>query len=256
MFPDILTPPAQAADVAGLLAYLRPFGIDPLPPFPSKVFAHLSLLRSFPPFPPKAFCPPEIFSLFLPKMFSPLSLLRSFPPSFLRSSPFSSLRSLPRDPFPPKAFPHPEIFSLVPPKIFSPLSRLRSFPLVSLSPLRPSPVSSPRSSPFPREEMGKIWGEKASGGESEEMVEKILGRKGRRSGEKMPTGKGGRSWGGKGRRSQGRKSFRGERGEMISTGKEGKGLGEEQGEDVRPKIFSPLSLLAFFAPGLLPFLPC
>ena len=45
----VLTPPAQAADITGLLSYLRPFGIDPLPPFPSKIFAPLSLLRSFPP---------------------------------------------------------------------------------------------------------------------------------------------------------------------------------------------------------------
>ena len=58
----ILTPPAQAADITGLLSYVRPFGIVPLPPFPSKVFAPLSLLRS---------------------------PLRPFPP--LRSSPFSSL---------------------------------------------------------------------------------------------------------------------------------------------------------------------
>ena len=75
----ILTPPAQAADITGLLSYLRPFGIVPLPPFPSKIFAPLSLLRSIPPFPlslfppetPRPFPPPEIFSL---------SSLRSFPP--------------------------------------------------------------------------------------------------------------------------------------------------------------------------------
>ena len=48
----ILTPPAQAADITGLLSYLRPFGIVPLPPFPSKIFAPFSLLRSIPPFPP------------------------------------------------------------------------------------------------------------------------------------------------------------------------------------------------------------
>ena len=53
----------------------------PLAPFPSEIFAPLSLLRSIPPFRPKAFSPSD-FSLFLPKMFSPLSLLRSrpFPP--------------------------------------------------------------------------------------------------------------------------------------------------------------------------------
>ena len=61
----ILTPPAQAADITGLLSYLRPFGIVPLPHFPSKLFAPLSLLRSIPPFPPKALSPSEIFSLFL-----------------------------------------------------------------------------------------------------------------------------------------------------------------------------------------------
>ena len=38
---DILTPPAQAADITGLLSYLRPFGIVPLPPSP---------LRFLPPF--------------------------------------------------------------------------------------------------------------------------------------------------------------------------------------------------------------
>ena len=54
----ILRPPAQAADITGLLSYLLPFGIVPLPPFPSKIFAPPSLLRSFPPFPPKAFPPP------------------------------------------------------------------------------------------------------------------------------------------------------------------------------------------------------
>ena len=37
----ILTPPAQAADITGLLSYLRPFGIVPLPPSP---------LRFLPPF--------------------------------------------------------------------------------------------------------------------------------------------------------------------------------------------------------------
>ena len=36
-----LTPPAQAADITGLLSYLRPFGIVPLPPSP---------LRFLPPF--------------------------------------------------------------------------------------------------------------------------------------------------------------------------------------------------------------
>ena len=33
----------------------------PLAPFPSKIFAPLSLLRSIPPFPPKALSPSEIF---------------------------------------------------------------------------------------------------------------------------------------------------------------------------------------------------
>ena len=37
----ILVPPAQAADITGLLSYLRPFGIVPLPPSP---------LRFLPPF--------------------------------------------------------------------------------------------------------------------------------------------------------------------------------------------------------------
>ena len=128
----ILTPPAQAADITGLLSYLRPFGIVPLPPFPSKIFAPLSLLRSSPLSPLRPFLifpfsslrcfpllpveilsplsplrpfPPEI-SLFLPKIFSHLSLLRSSPLSPLRpfptlsSSPFSSQRSFP--PFPPE----------------------------------------------------------------------------------------------------------------------------------------------------------
>ena len=54
----ILTPPAQAADITSLLSYLHPFGIVPLPPFPSKIFAPLSLLIFFPPFPSKAFPPP------------------------------------------------------------------------------------------------------------------------------------------------------------------------------------------------------
>ena len=134
-----LTPPAQAADITGLLSYLRPFGTVPLPPFPSKIFAPLSLLRSFPPFPPKAFPPryllPKIFShlslffsLFFPKIFSPLCRVISFPP-------FSPLR-----PFPP------EIFSLFLPKIFPPLSLLRSFQGL----FRSSPFSSLRSfPPFP-----------------------------------------------------------------------------------------------------------
>ena len=39
-----LTPPAQAADITGLLSYLRPFGIVPLPP-----------LKSSPPLPPGLF---------------------------------------------------------------------------------------------------------------------------------------------------------------------------------------------------------
>ena len=47
-----------------------------------------------------------------------------------------------------------------------------------------------------REEMQKIWGKKALGGKGE-GVEKILGRKGRRSEEKRPTGKGWKKWGGK-----------------------------------------------------------
>ena len=38
---SILVPPAQAADITGLLSYLRPFGIVPLPPSP---------LRFLPPF--------------------------------------------------------------------------------------------------------------------------------------------------------------------------------------------------------------
>ena len=38
---QILTPPAQAADITGLLSYLRPFGIVPLAPSP---------LRFLPPF--------------------------------------------------------------------------------------------------------------------------------------------------------------------------------------------------------------
>ena len=52
IYTHILTPPAQAADVTGQLSYLRPLKIVPLPPFPSKIFAPLFLLRSFAPVPP------------------------------------------------------------------------------------------------------------------------------------------------------------------------------------------------------------
>ena len=70
IYPCILVPPAQAADITGLLSYLRPFGIVPLPPSPLRFLPPLSLLRSIPPFRPKAFSPSDV-SLFLPKMFSP-----------------------------------------------------------------------------------------------------------------------------------------------------------------------------------------
>ena len=79
-----------------------------------------------------------------------------------------------------------------------------------------------------REEREKIWGQRPWGQRGEMIstgkgVEKILGRKGRRSGgKKANRERGKRSKEGKGRSSQGGKSLRGERVGRISTGKGGK----------------------------------
>ena len=48
---NFLTPPAQAADITGLLSYLRPFGIVPLPPSPLR-FCPPFFVEIHSPFPP------------------------------------------------------------------------------------------------------------------------------------------------------------------------------------------------------------
>ena len=70
---------------------------------------------------------------------------------------------------------------------------------------------------------GKALGGKGGNGSQQGKGGKILGRKGRRSGEKMPTRKGGEKiLGRKREKLSGGKGFRGERVGRIYTGKGGK----------------------------------
>ena len=123
----ILTPPAQAADITGLLSYLRPFGIVPLEVFHWMFAIAIGII-------PLDFSPwksPGKISSPLPPFapLAPASPLRSSPPPFpllnCLSPPFTHL-----DRFPP-FFP-PKSFSTLPP-----LTLLASFPLFLL--LRSSP---------------------------------------------------------------------------------------------------------------------